>query len=239
MKARNKKKQGTDSELDRTAPGREKARARLLAQIPRWYNPWLHLVATTGIGVAVLVVATLNVHGLKGVELLMVPLVFLISNAFEWLAHKYVLHRIFWPFGVIYERHTPDHHAVYMTNDMTIRSTLEFRLVLIPAAGVLGIVLTVAPLAIVLAKLLSANCGWLFLVTASLYMVGYEVSHLAYHLAPESFIGRLRLVRVLREHHAQHHDPRLMREWNFNVTIPVFDWVCGTIANHESKSKRI
>jgi sterol desaturase/sphingolipid hydroxylase (fatty acid hydroxylase superfamily) len=61
-------------------------------------------------------------------------------------------------------------------------------------------------------------------------MVLYEVSHLSYHLPPESFVGRRRLVRWLREHHARHHDPRLMQKWNFNVTIPFWDWIRGTIA---------
>ncbi|HUE39224.1 MAG TPA: hypothetical protein VMR29_06945, partial [Candidatus Binatia bacterium] len=57
----------------------------------------------------------------------------------------------------------------------------------------------------------------------------YELSHLSYHLPPTSFVGRRWLVRVLRQHHARHHDPRLMQRWNFNVTIPFWDWVQGTI----------
>ena len=202
----------------------------MLGQIPRWYSPWAHLGATTGIGVTVLVVALLNLHHVRAVELLMVPAVFLLANAFEWRAHKDVLHRRFRPFEVIYERHTPDHHAVYMEHDMAMRSTREFRLVLIPAMGILGIVLTTTPFALLAAMFLGANCGWLFLVTAGLYMVGYELSHLSYHLRADSFIGRQRLIRVLREHHARHHDPRLMQKWNFNVTIPLFDWLHGTIA---------
>ncbi len=217
-------------ELDRTAAGREKARARMLARIPRWYSPWAHLAGTTGIGLVVLVAAIVNLHHVRAVEVLMVPAVFLLANAFEWRAHRDVLHKRFRPFEVIYERHTPDHHAAYMTNDMEIRSAQEFRLVLIPAMGVLGIVITATPVAMLAAHFLGANSGWLFLLTASLYMVGYEVSHLSYHLPKASFIGSLRLVAILREHHARHHDPRLMQKWNFNVTIPLFDWLHGTIA---------
>jgi sterol desaturase/sphingolipid hydroxylase (fatty acid hydroxylase superfamily) len=36
-------------------------------------------------------------------------------------------------------------------------------------------------------------------------------------------------VRILRRHHAIHHDPRLMQRYNFNVTVPLWDWVRGTI----------
>jgi hypothetical protein len=131
---------------------------------------------------------------------------------------------------VIYDKHTPMHHMIYVEEDMALRSTKEFRLVLIPAAGVLGIVLAAAPMAIAVGRLWSASAGWLFLVTASLYMVTYEVLHLCYHAPSDSFIGRLGFIRVMRAHHAKHHDPRLMQRWNFNVTVPLFDWILGTTA---------
>ena len=53
--------------------------------------------------------------------------------------------------------------------------------------------------------------------------------HLAYHLPAQSFIGRLWLIQRLRELHRRHHDPRLMKRWNFNVTLPVFDLLYGTL----------
>jgi sterol desaturase/sphingolipid hydroxylase (fatty acid hydroxylase superfamily) len=116
---------------------------------------------------------------------------------------------------------------------MAIHDPRELRLVLIPAAGVLGVVLTLAPVAALVGWLLTPNAGWLMLVTAGLYMVTYELTHMSYHLRPDSFIGRMSLIRVLRRHHARHHDPHLMQKWNFNVTVPVFDWILGTIAPHE------
>jgi hypothetical protein len=216
--------------LERTAAARDRVRARVLARTPHWYSAWCHLASTTGIGLVVLLVASLNLQGIRPVELLTVPAVFLMANGFEWRVHKYVLHRRLWPLQEIYDRHTPEHHAIYMTNDMSIRSTKEFRLVLMPAIGILGIVVGITPIAYGVRLLFGANVGWLFLVTGALYMVLYEVSHLSYHLPRESFIGRRRLIRWLREHHARHHDPRLMQKWNFNVTIPLFDWLYGTIA---------
>jgi Fatty acid hydroxylase superfamily len=222
--------------LERTAAARERAREKLMARIPRWYSPWCHLAATTGIGLAMLALALCEVHGVRPVELLMIPGVFLLSNAFEWRVHKDVLHRRLWPLEEIYTRHTPEHHAVYMTNDMMIRSAREFRLVLMPAAGILGIVVATTPFALGVRMLLGANCGWLFLASSALYMVGYELSHLSYHLPETTWIGRRRLVKVLREHHARHHDPRLMQKWNFNVTIPLFDWIHGTIAKKTDES---
>lgn len=216
---------------------RDEIRNAELAALPRWYSPWGHLGATLSIGLAVLAVALYKLHGVHPLELLTVPLTFLLANGFEWRVHRNVLHKRFKPFEIIYDRHTPMHHMVYVEHDMTVRQTKEFRLVLIPAAGVLGVVIVTAPFAAGAGYLVSANCGWLLLVTASLYMVLYEISHLSYHLSPESFIGRLWLVRVLRKHHARHHDPRLMQKWNFNVTVPLFDWLHGTIAPKELVEK--
>ncbi len=222
--------------LERTVAARARAREKLMARIPSWYSPWGHLSATTGIGLAILALALHELHAVRAIELLVIPAVFLVSNAFEWRVHKDVLHRRLWPVEVIYQRHTPEHHAVYMTNDMAIRSTKEFRLVLMPAMGILGIVLAATPMAFLVRVLFSENCGWLFLVSSALYMVLYEVSHLSYHLPETTWIGRRRLVKSLREHHARHHDPRLMQKWNFNVTIPLFDLIHGTIAKKTAES---
>jgi hypothetical protein len=217
---------------------RQRARARLLESIPPHYSPALHLLATTGIGVALLVAGALEVKHLRPLELLAIPVIFLLSNAFEWSAHRNILHRARPPLQVLYRKHTPEHHMVYVEDDMAIRSFRELHLVLIPAAGVLAIVIALAPVAAGAGFLFTANTGWLVLLTGGLYMVGYELSHLSYHLPPESFIGRRSLVRVLRRHHARHHDPRLMQRWNFNVTIPLWDWVRGTIARDDAAVDR-
>jgi hypothetical protein len=216
-----------------TEERRERVRQEATAEIPWWYLPWGHLAATTGIGLVVLVVSTIQLLRLgttRATDWLIVPAVLVLANFFEWRVHKHVLHRRRWPLEVIYDKHTPMHHMVYIEEDMALRSTKEFRLVLIPAAGVLGIVLAAAPLALVVSKLWSGSAGWLFLLTASLYMVTYEVLHLCYHAPEESFIGRLAFIKVMRAHHAKHHDPRFMQKWNFNVTVPLFDWIMRTTA---------
>lgn len=215
-----------------TAERRERARREAVADFPWWYSPWGHLAATTGIGLAVLVLATVRLAALpvRATDLLVVPLVCLFANFFEHQVHKRVLHRRVWPLEVIYDKHTPMHHVMYVEHDMALRSPREMRLVLIPAMGVLGIVATAAPFALVVGRFWSASAGWLFLLTASLFMVSYELLHLAYHAPADSVVGRSRLLARLRAHHARHHDPRLMQRYNFNVTVPLFDWLLGTMA---------
>jgi Fatty acid hydroxylase superfamily len=217
-----------------TEARRNAVRQKALAAIPWWYSPHGHLAATTGIGLVVLVGSIIAIArldpGVRWTDLLVIPGVVLLANYYEWRVHRDVLHKRFWPFEVIYDKHTPMHHMIYVEQDMAIRSVKEFRLVLIPAAGVLGIVLGAAPVALALSHFWSPAAGWLFLLTASLFMVSYEVLHLCYHAPASSFIGRRRLIARLRAHHARHHDPRLMQRYNFNVTVPLFDWLMGTMA---------
>lgn len=209
---------------------REQFRGQMLTSIPRWYSPTAHLLMTTGIGAFVVALALSQIENLVPLELLAVPVAFLISNFTEWHAHRNLLHRRFRPLGELYDRHTPQHHRVYRYGDMAIRSWRELRLVLIPAIGVAGIIAASLPGAALAGWLFGKNAGWLFLLTSGAYVTSYELTHLAYHLPADSFIGRLGFVRAMREHHARHHDPRLMQKWNFNVTLPLADLILGTLA---------
>jgi len=208
-----------------TEPSR---RDRIRSAIPAGYRPWAHLAATAGSGLVVLVLSAIAVEGLRWVELLVVPAMLVASNGGEWVAHRFLLHRRVKPFTLLYDQHTPNHHAVYQYETMAMGSFRELKLVLIPAFGVAMISIAISPLALLTGFLLSPNCGWLVLATCSLYVVGYELSHLSYHLPEDHPVSRLGLVHRLREHHARHHDPRLMQKHNFNVTIPLFDWLLGT-----------
>jgi sterol desaturase/sphingolipid hydroxylase (fatty acid hydroxylase superfamily) len=202
-------------------------RDRLIAAIPPGYSPGLHLAFPSCVGIGAVIAAALLLRDLRAVELVTIPAVFLFSNGAEWRAHRDLLHRRTKPLEVLYDRHT-EHHRVYTTDDMAIRDRREFRLVLIPAYGILAVAAAAAPAPIVLVLLGLRNVALLWLATALAYVVAYEWLHLAFHLPPTSFFGRLRLVARLRRHHAVHHDPRLMLRWNFNVTFPIWDWVRGT-----------
>jgi hypothetical protein len=217
----------------------ERTLERELAAIPRWYNPYMHLAATTGVGLLTLVGSLAMVHHLRAIELLIVPAILLLSNAVEWQVHRDVLHRRVWPLGELYERHTPIHHMVYQYDSMAIRSVRELRLILIPASGVVSVIAISAPIAFAIARVLTPNCGWIGLATSGVYVVAYELTHLAYHLPEDSFVGRLHVVQVLREHHRRHHHPALMQKWNFNVTLPLFDWVHRTLAPEEVVARAV
>jgi hypothetical protein len=85
-----------------------------------------------------------------------------------------------------------------------------------------------SPITAALAIAWSPNAARLFIVVIVLYYVLYEVLHTLYHLPETVRVAHGRVVRTLRLQHEIHHDPTLMRRANFNVTIPLADWVLGT-----------
>src|SRR5579863_2322356 len=103
--------------------------------------------------------------------MLLVPATLLLSNAVEWCAHKYVLHRRVRPLGILFDRHTPIHHKIYQYDSMAMLSNMEFREVLMPAAGVAALVALSAPIAYGVARLVTPNCGWLALATSGIYVL--------------------------------------------------------------------
>ncbi|CAN5228998.1 hypothetical protein BH09MYX1_BH09MYX1_12120 [soil metagenome] len=213
--------------------GKEITRAQFrkeqVALIPKGYSPWFHLLFPSAIGVGAAAFALSRLHEVTWLDLAIVPLVYLASNALEWRAHKHVLHERRRPLELLYDRHTPIHHRIYMTDDMSIRDRREWRLVLIPPFGILAILAMVLPGAWLLWHLDLGNAACFFLATTMLYVVTYEWLHLAYHLPESHPIARLGILRKMKHHHAVHHDPRLMQKWNFNVTVPLWDFIRGTV----------
>jgi fatty acid hydroxylase family protein len=208
---------------------REDIRRDLVSRIPRWYSPWLHLAIPAASGVALIALALSRVHDLRAWQVAFVPLFLALGNVVEWHAHRDLLHKRTWPLQELYERHTPQHHAIYVSEDMYIRDLRELKFVLLPAYGVLAIAVVTSPITAALWLAGQRNLAALWLASVVFYLLTYEWFHAAYHMPAEGPIGRWRVTRWLRRHHQRHHSPRLMQSWNFNVTIPLWDLVRGTV----------
>jgi sterol desaturase/sphingolipid hydroxylase (fatty acid hydroxylase superfamily) len=212
----------------------EARRQELFESIPDFYSPWVHGIGTTGVCIAAIVIGAQKIRGpVHAYEWLILPLFLLLSNAVEWRAHKDILHRSRFLLEEIYRRHTPEHHTAFTYDRMEIESTQELKLVLLPVFGVALILLLAVPFAWLIGRFVSPNAGCFAVIASGSYVLAYELSHLSYHLPRESWVGRLSIVRRLREHHRRHHHPELMQSWNFNVTVPLFDWVHGTTVSDE------
>jgi hypothetical protein len=212
-----------------TEASRAELRDQLLSRIPRWYTPWLHLAFPTVAGIAISALALSTVQGLRAWQLLFIPVFLAFGNAVEWHAHRGLLHRRTRFLEVLYVRHTPQHHAVYVADDLAIRDPRELKLILLPAYGILGILAVTSPITAALVWAGQPNLAALWVTSVVMYVLSYEWLHLSYHLPEHSFVGRRRFIRALRRHHQLHHAPHLMQRWNFNVTIPLWDHVRGTV----------
>ena len=220
------------------SPAGMSRRDALVARIPRWYSPAVHLAVPTTIGLSILVASILALDPLRPVELLAVPLTVLLGFELEWRAHKDILHRRLPLVGTLYVRHELQHHVIYTYDDMALRSPRELKLILMPAYAIVLIFAMILPFALAAARFASLNVALLFVATSMVFFLAYEWLHMAYHLPQASAVWRLPLLARLRELHRRHHDPRLMKRWNFNVTIPVFDVVHGTLWSPEREAAR-
>lgn len=210
---------------------RERFRATMIAQVPRWYSPWAHLAATIGICLTAVTVALWRLEDVGVLELLTVPAAFLFANFFEWFVHREFMHKP--SIKELYGKHTLMHHCVYRWGDMAIRDWRELPFVLLSAVNIFLVVTLMSLFALIPGWLFGANVGWLVLVTHAGYVLSYELLHLSYHLPEGHPVSRIGLIRRLGEHHSRHHEPRLMRNWNLNVTLPLADWTLGTVAPKE------
>ncbi len=212
-----------------THASRAEFRADLLARVPRRYSPLAHVVLAPLAAVAIAALALSRIQDLRAWQLALVPAFLIAGNAIEWHAHRGLLHRRTRFLEILYVRHTPQHHALYVSDAMAIHSLRELRFVLLPGLGILGILASTAPVALLFFAIRQPNLAALWVASAAAYLLAYEWLHLAYHLPASSWIGRLPVIQRLRRHHQLHHAPVLMQRWNFNVTVPLWDLVRGTL----------
>ncbi|HUL61377.1 MAG TPA: sterol desaturase family protein [Anaeromyxobacteraceae bacterium] len=212
-----------------TRASREELRAELLARLPRRYSPWLQLAVPTLGCLAVAAAALSWIHDLRAWQLALVPLFVAFGNAVEWHAHRGLLHRRTRFVEVMYIRHSVQHHRLYVGDAMAIRTARELRFVLLPSYAVFAVLAVAAPIPVAFALAGQRNLAALWIASAAAYLLAYEWLHLLCHLPEDAPVARLAAVRALRRHHRLHHAPHLMQRWNFNVTLPLWDLVRGTL----------
>lgn len=194
------------------------------------YSGPLHLATTVSISLLVAVVCILQLDAVRLLEWLTVPLTFLYANLSEYLGHCGPMHHKTRFLSKVFERHSIEHHAFFTDKAPTFESTQDFKAVLFPPILLVFFIAGFAvPVGAVLYWLFSANVGLLFILTAVLYFLNYELLHFAYHAEPESWIGRLPFMDRLRRHHLVHHNRELMTRYNFNIAYPICDRLFGTL----------
>lgn len=207
------------------------ARARFRAETPANYRPWLHLATPFVFGGAVIAACISGLEGPALSNMIVVPIMWVVSIASEWRLHRDLLHKRAWPLRILYDLHTVSHHTMYVEGAMAIASPREFRSILFPPWALPLLAVIITPLALGLWRLFGGDVARLFVATAMLYVMVYEALHLTFHLPPGHPLRRVPGIEALSRHHERHHNPRRMQRYNFGVTSALWDRIRGTVAN--------
>jgi hypothetical protein len=213
--------------IDSVARARQAFRDK---RIPDYYSGPLHLATVIGFSFLVATASLVMLDVVRPSEWLTIPLTFLYCNLAEYLGHRGPMHNKTRFLTGIFQRHTVEHHSFFTNQAISFDSSRDYRAVLFPPILLLFFFgFFAVPVGAILYFLISPNVCFLFVFTAILYYLNYELFHFSYHVDPQSWLGRLPLIRQLRRNHTLHHDKALMMRYNFNITYPICDRLFGTL----------
>jgi hypothetical protein len=144
----------------------------------------------------------------------------------EWASHRWTMHVPRFP-RAVHHRHVLEHHAFFTDAHMAIDAWEDIRWVLFPPWALPLLVASILPYFAALYVLASPRLAWLLLLAVIGYYGVYEATHVLAHLPLGRGPGG-RVIAAVTRHHRVHHDPQLMRRWNFNFVLPLGDWLFGT-----------
>ncbi len=198
-------------------------------RLPARYSGALHALSTTLILGTAVTTAIALLDAVEPLEWLTIPAIFLISNLFEYALHRAHLHHPLPGARALFRIHTLEHHSYFTAEAMALEGHRDLHMILLPWwSPMLAAFVGYPSFGALVAWLLTPNVACLMIATAASYFLMYEALHFCHHAPEGSLIARLPLLRTLREHHRAHHDKALMGRRNFNITLPIFDWLLGT-----------
>ena len=148
-------------------------------------------------------------------------------SLFEWLLHKYVMHKPLKFFRYPFLAHAVTHHGkfkadqTYHLQDEADKETVPMAWWNAPAIWVLHILPMLG-----VQWLVGKPIFWGAMSTMIVYYAAYEYMHWCMHIPRKRNIERSGLFFRLNGHHLLHH--RYMGK-NLNVVLPLFDFLFGTL----------
>jgi hypothetical protein len=158
------------------------------------------------------------------------------ASLFEWILHRFVMHRPVGRFRYAYEAHAQTHHNRFRADGSYHLGDHPHDLATIPMAWWNG------PVLIAVSSAPFWAAGWLLglwslpaSVTAAIacYYVTYEYIHWCMHKPAGRWFERTRLFQFLNGHHLLHH---AWQGKNYNVVLPLWDWILGTLIRRAPKA---
>jgi hypothetical protein len=211
-----------------------KFRAIYRKDISASYNGWLHMVSVLLVGIGVVGYSLSQLLDASLWEWLVFPLTMLVVNFAEYYAHRWLGHRKTKYGKLFYSRHTGDHHSFFLEHSMNYQSVRDWRVVLFPVYLIFAFIVgLIFPLGYVLSELVSWNAAYLYAAAGISGYLFYEIMHFSYHIPRGHWSEKIFLFipgwTSLRHLHVLHHKRDKMGEANFNITLPVFDLMLGTL----------
>lgn len=207
-----------------------KFRIELRSIIPSYYSSKAHYIATTCVSLPIAIYAFIKISTPTWLELLVIPTAFIFASLVEYIAHKFPLHRPIFPLKKAYFEHTVRHHYFYTHNAIEYEETRDFYQVFFPVWGVALIQYGVGlPASLLVGRLVSPNSGFLFMIVGSMFFFIYETIHMICHLKDSHWIFKIPGMRFIKNHHRIHHAKSKMGKYNFNIVIPIWDFLLGTM----------
>lgn len=221
------KKEGTQSKA-------ANARERMRRHVPPGYSHLRHFLTLALLTLTPVpaFIWMLVMSGMTWLSLVGVPVGIIVGNFIEYMTHRFPMHRKMRGAGkALYKRHAGTHHAIFTDDDMVIDDPRDLYHVMMTPKPAVVFMLVIGALVVSMwfytgIPALAAVFG----ITLCGYFFAEEALHMSFHLRSTWEGGRPwnRLLRRIGEHHRAHHNPRVMREQNFAIALPIFDWVFGT-----------
>jgi hypothetical protein len=200
----------------------------------KYYSGALHLATTAGISLLVASWSAMMLETVTPLEWATIPLTFLYANLSEYLGHRGPMHHKTKFLSDVFKRHSIEHHSFFTHEAATFDSSQDYKAVLFPPILLSFFLGCFAfPVGAILYYFVSPNVCFLFVLTAILYFLNYELLHFVYHMDPQSRAGLLPFMSRLRKHHIIHHNKSLMTRYNFNINYPICDRIFGTTYDGE------
>lgn len=208
----------------------ERFRANYVAATPSWYRGEIHLLVTLLITGGAVYLCWTNIRDAAAWEWALIVPIALFGNWVEYAGHRFVMHRPVRGLEGIYKRHCTVHHQFFTHHDLTYKGQKEWRALLFPPFAPLGFVLAAVPFALLAGVLISANAGYIVVLTMAGYYLMYEAMHTLSHLDDERhpYLKHIPLINTIRRMHIIHHALGFMQTRNFNLTFPICDALYGT-----------
>ncbi len=196
---------------------------------PGNYSGALHFGFELVICISVIVLTITQSHNLNTSNLILIPVGFVIANLVEYLGHRYLLHINFKISRIAYVEHTIKHHHYFTDESIDMEDAGDLHRILFPWFGVLFFVAGIGgPIALATYFLWDFTAAALIFLVSVSYFLLYETIHLICHVPDQSWIFYVPGLLRLKRHHQLHHKLSLMNTTNFNIALPLFDYVFKT-----------